>query len=786
LTRKYLLEQACQAVLQNMKLRKPQLDCIKKFHEIFVDLPGKLAEVSPEQILEVFRSHRPGWDWRAGFPEMTCALATGVGKTRLMGALMAYLFKAKESENFLLLAPRTTIVDKLVRECQISDPKYIFVDPSFVGQPIVYHPGNFRTHNRRKRTPDSGPTVWIASPQAIARTDADTLHFHRPTEYLGTSQYDYLKSLRDLVVFFDESHHLGEEQSDSVAVWTQGVRNLSPRLLFAMTASPRPNANILHAYPLTECLKDELYTKAVQVIVKQRPDKMQDVDWDKTTLRFAMSRLAVKEEALRHYGELAGFDTVVNPIILVCAKDIHHAEEISKWLGTQIGNESVLMVHSNMQEKEYLGKLLSVEQPNQKIRAVVNVFKLTEGWDVTNVYVIAPLRALATATGVLQTMGRGLRLPYGKRVDDLEIDALDVLCFGREAMNEIVDQVLSAGFGRREGREAYIKVSQDTDVSTTVPTKPYCMEPVRKIEWVLPSVDLEMPAIDLSTLQIPPKLAREALAIDLSDPETIRKLEGKLGFDWGVFISIVTSLTSKKRKIIGSITNSKDIRNAIEKYLIDAGLKKGSTVRIEPELAALHLVKAIDGILSTRKAVYKRGKGDTRIKADALDIYVPTQFNGEIDNADLNFETWKPKHRGWPVSGWRRCIYKAVPFDNSTELHVAKIIDRSEEVELWLRNLREIFHLNTPIGTYSPDFLFVLKMRGLNVLLEVKGEYLVGGTESEAVVKASAADAWCKAVSAISSEKWEYWLVLDQDAKKAQSIGELRKIADEWRTLMSE
>ena len=49
---------------------------------------------------------------------------------------------------------------------------------------------------------------------------------------------------------------------------------------------------------------------------------------------------------------------------------------------------------------------------------------LKEGWDVTNLYTIIPLRTSASATLTEQTIGRGLRLPYGKRTG---VDAVDRL-----------------------------------------------------------------------------------------------------------------------------------------------------------------------------------------------------------------------------------------------------------------------------------------------------------------------------------------------------------------------
>jgi hypothetical protein len=47
------------------------------------------------------------------------ALATGVGKTRLMGAFITYLFKAEGIRHFFVLAPNLTIYNKLIMVHQL-------------------------------------------------------------------------------------------------------------------------------------------------------------------------------------------------------------------------------------------------------------------------------------------------------------------------------------------------------------------------------------------------------------------------------------------------------------------------------------------------------------------------------------------------------------------------------------------------------------------------------------------------------------------------------------------
>lgn len=71
----------------------------------------------------------------------------------------------------------------------------------------------------------------------------------------------------------------------------------------------------------------------------------------------------------------------------------------------------VLQVDSSTKKDEDIDKqFVSLENPNNNIEIVVHVNMLKEGWDVTNLYTIVPLRAADAITLVEQTIGRGLRL----------------------------------------------------------------------------------------------------------------------------------------------------------------------------------------------------------------------------------------------------------------------------------------------------------------------------------------------------------------------------------------
>ena len=89
-------------------------------------------------------------------------------------------------------------------------------------------------------------------------------------------------------------------------------------------------------------------------------------------------------------------------------------------------------------EEEMIARLLKVEHAEEPTEIVIHVNMLKEGWDVTNLYTIVPLRAANARTLIEQSIGRGLRLPYGKRTGVTAVDRLNIVAHDR--FQEIVDE----------------------------------------------------------------------------------------------------------------------------------------------------------------------------------------------------------------------------------------------------------------------------------------------------------------------------------------------------------
>jgi len=778
----YLRDSAFERVKNTMRLRRPQREAFEKFHDIFKTLPKKLSSCTHKEVTKLFREVFPGWHYEGPCPEITLYLATGVGKTRLIGALMAYLYLAQESEHFLIVTPRSEIIRKFLRECRPSDPKYIFFDRNLVAEPEVidaetatnFEPGQQRLYG--------GPVIWILTPQALAVSGSK---LKRKTDHTLLSPVEYLKTLPDLAIFFDESHHLGRKEEIDSSIWRREIRALEARFMFGTTGSVGDGEahNILYGYDTKQCQEEHLYTKMVRVIAEKKDGAMTDDDHDRMVLRYGLKRLGIKQAALDDYAKTAGVSRAPKAVMLVCCKTQDHAEEVVDFLrkSTEL-RDSVLLVHSGLGSSKYLDDLLSLEQEGNDKRVVVNVSILTEGWDVSNVYVIVPLRKMASSTLVTQVMGRGLRLPFGEQVGSVEVDTLDVLCFGRETMQEICDQILKQGFGLKDSGisvEAAPKDKRNPD-ENYIPSETFILTrklPVAEIR--IPHIRMRRDPLDLDAVSIPGLSSSEVRAFKIHDPQTIETLKGRPGFARHAFLGMVSTGILKRCRYLSAQKHDIPARDLVERFLTASGYM-GSEVSLEPEIVVYHLKDHLDTLNRGVTPVYVSDKGEDVISLDGIEIFVPGHFKSPVDSATINSKNWRREvHKGLPMRGWRRCVFEAVPFDTPNELCVAKAIDRSPEIRWWFRNLSKIINLSTPAGQYAPDFAVLVHTEEETILLEVKGEIYAVGDQAEANIKKTAARRWCQAMSNASGKKWIYWFLMDKDASRCENFADIRRYAEE-------
>jgi type III restriction enzyme len=134
---------------------------------------------------------------------------------------------------------------------------------------------------------------------------------------------------------------------------------------------------------------------------------------------------------------------IVKPFILVVCRDTTHAKEVYDLINSgdfydgAYANK-VLQIDSTTRNEELIEQqFITLEQEDNKIEIVIHVNMLKEGWDVSNLYTIVPLRAANASVLIEQTIGRGLRLPFnGERTGNEKVDKLTIVA--HDKFNDVI------------------------------------------------------------------------------------------------------------------------------------------------------------------------------------------------------------------------------------------------------------------------------------------------------------------------------------------------------------
>jgi type III restriction enzyme len=436
------------AIAGRLSLRAPQrqsLEILDRVAELVS--PQKGADL--EAALATIRSEFPSVkDFERDFPSLCFALATGVGKTRLMGAFIAYLHLAHGLNNFFVLAPNLTIYNKLIADFTPNTPKYVLkgIAEFAISPPVITTGDNF------ERQIASGGNLFPVTINIfnISKINSEVRGGRSPRirsfkEEIGDSYFDYLAAQKDLVLIMDESHRY------RATAGVRAINELKPVIGLELTATPfvetargpSPFQNVIFDYPLSRAMADG-FVKEPAVVTRENfvatgksPEQLQQIKLE-DGVRLHESVKVELETYARQVGE-----RIVKPFVLVIARDTTHAAELMALIKSSAFFEAryadkVIQVDSSVKEEETIEKLLKVENADEPTEIVIHVNMLKEGWDVTNLYTIVPLRAANARTLIEQSIGRGLRLPYGRRTGVTAVDRLNIVAHDR--FQEIVDE----------------------------------------------------------------------------------------------------------------------------------------------------------------------------------------------------------------------------------------------------------------------------------------------------------------------------------------------------------
>lgn len=269
------------------------------------------------------------------------------------------------------------------------------------------------------------------------------------------------------VVVVDESHHTTGDLS------VEMLKNLNPCFILDLTATPRKNSNII-SYVDAAQLKAENMVK-LPVIVYNRPSQ-EEVIADAIDLRNRLDELA----------ETNTDECYIRPIVLFQAqpRNAENKETFDKLKERLVENgipaEEIAIKTAEINEIKDKDLMSS----DCKIKYIITVNALKEGWDCSFAYILATLANKTSTVDVEQILGRVLRLPYTKQNASKFLNLSYVLTSSNDfhaTISKVIQGLNDAGFSDKDYR-----IAEEKSVVEPVP-KPVQQE----ITLKSPTADVE-------------------------------------------------------------------------------------------------------------------------------------------------------------------------------------------------------------------------------------------------------------------------------------------------------
>jgi len=717
-----------------------------------------------------------------GLPRYALKMATGSGKTVVIAMAMIWSYFHKRrvrgsqlSTNFLLLAPNVIVFQRLERDFGNG--------AIFRNLPLL--PPELRDEFQLKVTkrgdatePDSSGNLFFTNihqlyesrrEEAPATSWVEVLLGKKPSKdlYQARPMLDRVRELRDLLVLNDEAHHVWDED----LMWHQTLMGLHERLPKGLSAwldfsaTPRDQNGasfpwIVCDYPLAQAVEDRIVKAPIIVHQVDRADPLKVtrdnlIDSYEDWIRVALERRLEHEKVYRKLG--------AKPVLFVMAEQKVYADEIGAWLeqtkelGLKPGE--VLVIHTDekgnvreSQVEEARKQANEIDQPGSKVKVIVSVLMLREGWDVQSVTVVLGLRPFEAAAQILpeQAIGRGLRLLPGIGPDHTQ--TLEVI--GTRGFEAFVRELEKEGVGIK--------------TVTKAPKPPVIIEPVRdKIDRDI-AIPLTSPAYERSYQRLteldPLKLKPIWDRPELPEPRriTLRAQFGMLDVNVGE-IQVDLGPPRPVEEMLASITNRVgEITNL-----------SGQFAELYP-IVKTYVAQRCFGRKVDLATAYVHEALRTRDVRDAIADYLAQEVGNvsaerrDIELAGANLKLSQMKGFAWrrdlPPMASAKTVFNFVatynPFERAFAkfLHAASDVDRFASLGHTEQEPATTFRVDYvkasgATGYYFPDFVVVQDTDAgeVNWIIETKGRLW-----PDTATKDAAIAHWCGRVSGLTGNPWQY------------------------------
>ena len=427
-------------------------------------------------------------DLLPGVPNLCFKVPTGGGKTLLACASLSAIFAAlplQKIKAVVWLVPSEAILTQTLKA--LKDPRHPYrqkIDADFNGRVSVYSKQELLNgQNFNPTVINEQLSIMVLSYDSFRSSNREGLKAYKEnsnlaifTKVLGTPEnpidkadetalFQIINQLNPVIIV-DESHHARTKLS-----WEM-LQNFNPAFVLDLTATPKKESNII-SYTDAIQLKKEHMVK-LPVIVYNR-DRQEDVLIDAIDLRRNLEEIAQKQQAVT--------GRYIRPIVLFQAQPKGKEEAATfeklrqKLVEAGIPAEEIAIRTADVNELKNVDLL----SPKCKIRFIITVNALKEGWDCPFAYILASLANRTSQIDVEQILGRILRLPYTAANIEKPLNMSYVLTSSenfQETIKRIVKGLNDAGFSDEDYRlsnQVALSAAQATGqmtMSLTLPDLP--------------------------------------------------------------------------------------------------------------------------------------------------------------------------------------------------------------------------------------------------------------------------------------------------------------------------
>ena len=719
-------------------------------------------------------------------------MATGSGKTWVMAMAVVWsrfhklMVPGSElSTNFLVVAPNVVVYQRLERDFGSNKifQRLPLIPPEWradFAQNVILRGdaseprgnGNLFLTNihqlydvREKEPPAANPVASEIGPKIVK-------------DHGGLAErtmIERVKSLSDLVVINDEAHHVHDEK----LAWYQSLLAIHGALPNGVgawldySATPWDQRRVYFPwtvvdYPLAQAVEDRI-VKAPLIVTKesdkkQPPEDPDGITKDNVVEKYSYWLQAAVKRWKVHWGVYKR-KLGIRPVLFIMAEKTAHADAIGEYLRRTpefgLKQSEVLVIHTNpigditKQDLEAARMAArDIDSADSKIKVIVSVLVLREGWDVRNVSVVLGLRPFTAKTEILpqQVIGRGLRLM--REVSPDQTQTLEVLGT-RNLLQVLRDRLETEGVGvvstpKDPSRPVIIEPLQErlaNDITVPIP-KPSLKRQMRKL------ADLEVGSLDAISDQ--PDLDepyRVRLKMEFTTTETEVHQEDIAGEQWPTeeLLGSIVNMVAAQAKLPNRFA---ELYPIVRQYVQCRCF--GAHVDLEAANVRSHLSR-----LTIRESIAKY------LVREIADLTLERQ-EVTFEKAAHNLSATKPFHwrRDLPPLRAEKTVFNYVATYNRFERQFAEFLDRAPDILRFAAlgtteqgasgtTFRvDYIKPSGAIGFYHPDWVAVQREVNGEIIkwvIETKGRVWEGTEEKDAAMHD-----WCESATRATDDTWKY------------------------------